>query len=112
MISSSLGNLPLPVYPSANIPVSGDIIFTPSFIKVCIFLLVALFNNIFSFIAGTTNFGVSIANSVVVIKSSAIPLAIFAIMFAVAGIIKVKSAQSANSICGIGLSSVISNKSV
>ena len=52
-----------------------------------------------TFIAGAINVGVSVANKVDVIISSAMPLLNLAIRFAVAGATTIASAQSPNATC-------------
>ena len=58
-----------------------------------IFICVASFSHIFTFIAGAKNIFLFDAKIIVLIKSFADPLAIFSIIFAVAGAIRIRSAH-------------------
>jgi hypothetical protein len=65
-----------------------------------------------TFIAGATTTGARVASSTVVSRSSAMPCAILASTFAVAGATSTTSAVSASRMCPISDSSVRSNVSV
>ena len=64
-----------------------------------------------TFMEGATMTGVSVANRIVDARSSDIPLTILAIMLAVAGATRIKSAERESSICPISTSSLRSNRS-
>ena len=80
--------------PHARSPLAGSIISYPASFNFRILACTIGLPHIFVFIEGTKNTGTVVAMTIVVKKSSAIPLATFPIMFAVAGTITSWSAIS------------------
>ena len=99
---------PFAMYPHAKKPSPGSIKWYSSSFNTEILCCVRLFSYIWTFIAGAINLGVSVASSVDVTISSAIPTLNLAIVLAVAGATTIQSAQSPNAICWMssGFSSI------
>ena len=96
---SGSGIFPAPVSPHAKRPFCGSTTPIPYFLSLAILSCVIWFSNIAVFMAGETIFLHFDARKVVVSISSAIPFAILAITFAVAGAIIKMSAFFASDIC-------------
>ena len=91
---------PSPTSPQAWLPASGPENRTPSPFRVRTFRTVAGFLHICTFIAGQSISGHSRASKVLETKSSAIPLAAFAMILAVAGATTIRSLFLRREICG------------
>ena len=110
-ITSTAGSLPSPTVPQARCPQAGFKICQPRSAKTCRLCCVAALRYIFVFMAGAIMQGQVAASTVDVSASSAMPLAILAIMLAVAGTITSKSASAAVSICTIPQPGPVTNSS-
>ena len=110
-ISAGSARRPAPSQPHASEPDAGPTMRTPRSASVRTFACVATCSHMLTFIAGATTSGARVASSTVVRRSSAIPCAIFAITFAVAGAITTASAVSASRMWPISDSSVRSKVS-
>ena len=111
-ISSTSAMRPGPYSPQAISPSLGPMICTPSSCNRFKLRCVAGCCHMRTFIEGAIITGVSVAKSRVVARSSAMPCAILAIICAVAGATKTRSAARDSSIWPIWASSVRSNSSV
>ena len=89
---STSKSLPLPTAPQASLPKEVVRISTPLFFNILRLSFTAIFVSILVFIAGATKTLDLVANNTVLARSSAIPLAILLIKFAVAGHTITKSA--------------------
>ena len=99
MIVFTSANFPFPSSPQARTPDAGSINSYPNFFNLFIFSWTIGFSYIFVFIAGAKITLALVAIMVVDNMSSAIPFAIFPIIFAVAGATKKTSALFAKEIC-------------
>ena len=97
----SAGSLirPAPSSPQARMPVPGPTNRTPRFRRVSTFCRVASAVHMPVFMAGATSTGAFVASTVVLSMSSAMPQAILARIFAVAGAITNTSASLASATC-------------
>ena len=110
--TAGAGSRPRPVSPQASRPLSGSSTVTPKRRSVSRLRCVMGLSYIPVFIAGATSLGQRAASSVVVSISSAIPAAIFAITFAVAGATMNTSAFFASDTCSTLYSKLRSNVSI
>ena len=85
---------PAPSVPQARSPVPGCTTRTPRAVSATTFACVAGFSHMPVFIAGATTIGAFVASRVEESRSSAIPCAIFARTFAVAGATTTRSAAA------------------
>ena len=92
-------SLPAPLSPQARWPVAGATMRTPREASTERLCCVAGFSHMPVFMAGATSTGARVASTVVESMSSAIPQAILARMFAVAGAMRNKSARLASATC-------------
>ena len=111
-ITSGSGRRPGPYSPQAMAPLSGSITKTPASRRIAALRWVASCCHIRTFIAGTAMTGLSVASSRVVARSSAMPCAILASMFAVAGQTTTRSAWRESWMCPISTSFLRSHRVV
>ena len=95
-------SLPAPTSPQARYPLAGETMRAPFASQRAMFSCVFSFSNILSFMAGAITSGARVASAVVVSRSSAMPLAILAMTFAVAGAMQNTSASFASEMWWMG----------
>ena len=103
-MSSTGASLPEPTSPQASRPLSGPTSSTPRPIRRATFSRVTSAVHMPVFMAGATRMGAFVASKVVDRRSSAMPAAIFAMTFAVAGATSTRSASWASEMWWIGSS--------
>ncbi len=110
-ISAGSAIRPRPNSLQAMAPSLGPTCFTPRAASLARLSWVAPWCHIRTFIAGAISTGLSVASKAVVARSSAMPLAILAMMSALAGATTSRSAARLSWICPISLSSVSEKRS-